>query len=80
MKGMKLSMLAIVNRTVGALTQVDRDIAAVELGQYVVSIAGQGNDEALAAVAKSVLLSELAGRRASLLRDLESYGVDVTGA
>lgn len=73
---MRLSMLPIVERTVAALGQIDKAVAAVELDIVQLSIEGVYQDTAMIARIRPVVLAELKGRRASLLRDLESYGVD----
>lgn len=72
---MKLSMLSIVNRTDDALRRTQESIAQVEADGFVITIGGERQDDAMLARVKPVLLSELAGRKASLERDLASYGV-----
>jgi hypothetical protein len=77
---MKLSMLGIVNRTADALRRVEEDIAGVELGMVFVTVGGRQQDDAMTAAAKGAILAELRGRKASLERDLDSYGVKVERA
>lgn len=74
---MKLAMLPIVDRTALALKKLEEDIAAVETDLCGVVIADRWQDQAMAAICRPVVLAELKARKASLLRDLESYGVKV---
>ena len=74
---MKRSMRPIVKRTAEALVQVELDIEVVENSLFDITFAGRYQDDAMKAAAKGAILSELRGRKASLERDLESYGVDV---
>jgi hypothetical protein len=74
---MKLAMLPIVGRTALALQKLEEDIAAVEMDLCGVVIADRWQDQAMAAICRPFILTELKARKASLLRDLESYGVKV---
>lgn len=76
---MKLAMLSIVQRTAEARSQVELDIRVVEGDMFDITFAGRYQDDAMKAAAKAAILSELRGRKASLERDLDSYGVDVGG-
>lgn len=74
---MKLSMLGIVQRTVQARDLVQRELAALESGELVITLGGCPQDDAMKAVATPAIERELLGRIASLNRDLETYGVTV---
>lgn len=74
---MRLSMLPIVERTNLARNAVNSQLQALAADQFVLTIGGDRMDDALRAVVKPALQRELAGRLASLNRDLESYGVTV---
>ncbi|WP_338445940.1 hypothetical protein V5F89_12395 [Pelagerythrobacter marensis] len=74
---MKLSMLPIVRRTAEALGRIDADIGIVESDLFDITFAGRYQDDALKAAAKAAILAELRGRKASLERDLQNYGVEV---
>lgn len=74
---MKLAMLGMVMRAKEALDRLNAAIAAVELGYVSIVIGGIEQEEALVAVAKATLLTELTARQASLIRDLEAWGVKV---
>ena len=74
---MKLSMLPIVERTAKARDAIDLAIAAVEMDLVQVTIQGVYQDDAMVALIRPVVMGELKARRASLDRDLDSYGVKV---
>lgn len=76
---MKLSMFGIVKRTIEARERIENLIASAEIGHVFVTVGGTQQDEAMCAVVKPVVIAELKARRASLDRDLESYGVEVKG-
>lgn len=75
---MKLSMLKIVDRTAEALDKVTIDIEAAEKDLFVVYIADRPQDDAMTAAVRFAVLAELQGRKASLERDLKSYGVEIS--
>ncbi|MEO7335776.1 MAG: hypothetical protein ABIV63_04260 [Caldimonas sp.] len=76
---MKLSLLPLVELADVVRQVVLAELAALDADNFVVTINGSRQDDALRAVAKPVLERELRGRLASLDRDLQAYGVDVAG-
>lgn len=74
---MRLSMLPIVRRTVEARQQMLFLIDLVEKDDVSIAIGGVRMDEAMTALARPVILTELRARVVSLDRDLRSYGVQV---
>ena len=74
---MRLSMLPIVRRTVEARQQTLYLIDLVEKDDVSIAIGGVRMDEAMTALARPVILTELRARVVSLDRDLRSYGVQV---
>ena len=74
---MKLSMLPIVERTVKARLRIDDQLAALNSDLLLIVVGGAQLDEAMAALVKPGVLRELTARKASLDRDLASYGVSV---
>lgn len=74
---MRISMLAIVNRTVAVRNALSAAIKAAENGEIIVTIGLNMQDEAMAHAVKAAVLAELEGRLSSIDRDLRSYGVVV---
>jgi len=70
-------MLPIVRRTVEARQQMLFLIDLVEKDDVSIAIGGVRMDEAMTALARPVILTELRARVVSLDRDLRSYGVQV---
>lgn len=76
---MKLEMFAIVSRTMTVRDKLIEQIGAVETAErgLGVTIHGIYQDEAMLAVVRPVVLTELRARLASIDRDLVSYGVEL---
>lgn len=74
---MRLSSLGIVQRAKDVLDRIEQAIANVEAGLVLITIGGCQEDDAMAAACKTSILAELRGRKASLLRDFEAWGVQV---
>lgn len=77
---MKLFLLPIVQRTAAALEHVENDIRAADLNLIGVTLGAKIQDDAMSHAVKAAVLAELRGRKASLERDLEGYGVTLERA
>lgn len=85
---MKLSMLELVNRTadarralqrkLDALSIHDEPCTALGLRPLAITIDGEPQDEAMLAICRPVIEREIRAQIASLDKDLEAYGVEVS--
>lgn len=74
---MKLSRLAMVNRIDLARHGLHEDLRALQAGDFVMTVRGNRQDEALLALVRPVLEREIKARIAALEADLEQLGVEV---
>ena len=84
---MKLSRLDMINRHADVRKQLQRQLACID-GRFasevakryplIITIDGERMDDALVAVAVPAIRNELVGRIASIDRDLEALGVEIS--
>lgn len=73
---MRLSMNDRVQRTIETRNHQLESLVSLENEDFVVTIGGQRQDDAMLALVKPALERELLGRTSSLDRDLVAFGVD----